>query len=144
MSQVPRRLIAKSRPYRIGRSRTGLGLFATAPIGKGDFIIRYWGKRIPSRVADELETKYLFEINSRWTIDGANRRNIARYINHSCRPNAEADITKGVIRIRAIRNIGPGDEITYNYGSAYFKTFIEPAGCRCGACRRKKKRRRRV
>jgi uncharacterized protein len=131
---VPPRSSSSLRLFRVGRSRTGLGLFATAPIDKGDFIVRYWGRRIPSKVADELDTRYLFEINSRWTIDGSNRRNIARYINHSCRPNAEADITKGVIKIRAIKNIKTGEEITYHYGAGYFETFIKPAGCKCAAC----------
>src|SRR5438105_7005128 len=78
-------------PFRIGRSKTGLGLFATVAIRKGAFIAEYWGRRIPTKTADDLNTKYLFEINSRWTIDGSDRRNLARYINHSCRPNAEPD-----------------------------------------------------
>ena len=134
--------MSPSRPFRVGRSRSGLGLFATASIKKGDFIARYWGRRIPNKLADDLETKYLFEVNSRWTIDGSNRRNIARYINHSCRPNAEANIVKGTIKILAIRNIEPGDEITYNYGSGYFETFIKPVGCKCAACGRKRRRTR--
>jgi uncharacterized protein len=132
---VPRKAAPSSKPYRVGRSSAGLGLFATALIKKGDFIARYWGRRIPSRLADGLNTKYLFEINSRWTIDGATRRNIARYINHSCRPNAAASIVKGKIKIMAIKNIEPGDEITYNYGRNYFDTFIKPVGCKCTKCR---------
>ncbi len=128
--------------FRIGRSKTGLGLFATSPIRKGAFIAEYWGKRIPTKTADDLNSKYLFEINSRWTIDGSDRRNIARYINHSCRPNAEPDIRNGTIRIRAVKSIDPGDEITYNYGNGYFETFIKPLGCKCAACARKRRRAR--
>jgi len=127
--------ISSRHRYRLGRSRTGLGLFATKPIKKGDFIIKYWGRRIPNKVADELDNRYLFELNSRWTIDGATRRNIARYINHSCRPNAETDIVKGEILITAIRNISPGDEITYDYGRDHFNGFIKPKGCLCDKCR---------
>jgi uncharacterized protein len=138
---VPRRTVS-SGPFRVGRSRTGLGLFATEPIKKGTFIVEYWGKRIPSKKADELDTKYLFEINSRWTIDGSNRKNIARYINHSCRPNAEAHIVKGIIKIRALKTIKPGDEIAYNYGRGYFDTFIKPVGCKCAACCSKKRGKR--
>jgi uncharacterized protein len=138
---VPRRSVS-SAPFRVGRSRTGLGLFAIEPIKKGTFIIEYWGKRIPSKKADELDTKYLFEVNSRWTIDGSNRKNIARYINHSCSPNSEAHIVKGIIKIRARKTIKPGDEIAYNYGRGYFDTFIKPVGCKCLACRRKKRRKR--
>lgn len=130
---------SRRKPFRVGRSKTGLGLFAVEPIRKGAFIIEYWGRRIPTKITDELETKYLFEINSRWTVDGSTRRNIARYINHSCRPNAESDIKKGAILISAIKNIRPGDEITYNYGKGYFDTFIKPKGCKCASCVEKRR-----
>ena len=126
--------IASRRPFRVGRSKSGLGLFATKPIKKGAFIIKYWGRRLPNKVADELETKYLFELNSRFTIDGSSRRNVARYINHSCRPNAETDVVKGEVIITAYKNIPTGDEITYDYGKDYFNTFIKPHGCRCARC----------
>jgi SET domain-containing protein len=126
------------RPYRVGRSKTGLGLFATKLIRRGSFIIRYTGRLLPNKIADELDTKYLFEVNARWTIDGSSRRNVARYINHSCKPNAETDIKKHKILISAIRTIHPGDEITYNYGRDYFNAFIKDKGCRCAACHQKK------
>jgi len=113
-------------------------MFACAPIKKGQFIARYSGRKIDTDTADELNNKYLFEINTRWTIDGANRRNVARYINHSCRPNAEPYFVKHVIKIRWIKNIKPEEEITYNYGRGYFDCFIKAVGCKCIACRKKK------
>jgi hypothetical protein len=131
-----------SKPFRVGRSRTGLGLFATAPIKKGAFIIEYKGRKVDNKTADELDNKYLFEINSRWTIDGSSRRNTARYVNHSCRPNAESDVIKHKVIIRAIRNIEPGTEITYDYGKDYYTTFLAPIGCRCPKCTEKRKRER--
>lgn len=125
------------RRFRVGRSKTGLGLFALKPIRKGDFIAYYSGRKLSNDEADKLWTKYLFEINSRWTIDGSNKRNIARYMNHSCRPNCESDVRKHKVIITAIKNIQPGDELTYNYGRDYFDTFIKPRGCRCMACKTK-------
>jgi len=93
-------------PFRVGRSETGLGLFATDVIEKGAFIIEYIGPRISSEeVSRRRNTRYLFEINSRWTIDGSPRWNTARYINHACRPNAEAVVSRGRIRIKAIKRI---------------------------------------
>ena len=126
------------RLFRVGRSKTGLGLFATRLIRRGTFIVRYTGRKLPNKIADELDTKYLFEINSRWTIDGSSRKNIARYVNHSCRPNADADVKKHKVLITAIRTIQPGDEITYNYGRDYFNAFIKDKGCRCAACHQKR------
>jgi len=122
------------RPYRVGRSKTGLGLFATRLIRRGTFIVRYTGRKLPNKIADELDTKYLFEINNRWTIDGSSRKNVARYINHSCKPNAETDVKKHKVLISAIRTIYPDDEITYTYGRDYFNAFIKDKGCRCAAC----------
>ena len=126
------------RPFRVGRAKTGLGLFATKLIRKGSFIVRYTGRMLPNKIADELDTKYLFEVNARWTVDGSSRKNVARYVNHSCRPNAEADVKKRKILITAIKTIHPGDEITYNYGRDYFNAFIKERGCRCAACHQKK------
>jgi SET domain-containing protein len=134
---MPAKLVP-SRHLRIGRSKAGLGLFSRVPIRKGQYILRYSGRKIRTETADELDTRYLFEINSRWTIDGSSRRNRARYINHACRPNAEVYFVKHVIKIRAIKNIKPGDEITYHYGRNYFEAFIKDAGCRCLACAKKK------
>src|SRR4029077_2453239 len=134
---MPARL-SPSRHLLIGRSKAGLGLFARVAIKKGQFIVRYSGRKIRSEAADELDTRYMFEVNARWTIDGSNRRHRARYINHSCRPNAEAYFVKHVIKIRAIKNIKPGDEITYHYGRDYFDSFIKAVGCKCRACAKKR------
>ena len=93
---------------------------------------------------DAIENKYLFELNNRWTIDGSVRKNIARYINHACRPNAESDVKprKRKVIIRAIKNIEPGEEINYDYGTDYFKAYLKPIGCKCDACEKKRKKKR--
>ena len=138
--------IPQNKPYRVGRSRTGLGLFATKPIKKGAKIVRYFGPLLDSKKKkdDAIENKYLFELNGRWTIDGSVRKNIARYINHACKPNAESDVRprKRKVVIRAIKNIEPGEEINYDYGTDYFKAYLKPIGCKCAACEKKRKRQR--
>ena len=135
-----------NKPYRVGRSRTGLGLFATKPIKKGAKIVRYFGPLLDSKKKkdDAIENKYLFELNGRWTIDGSVRENIARYINHACKPNAESDVKprKRKVFIRAIKNIEPGEEINYDYGTDYFKAYLKPIGCKCAACEKKRKKQR--
>lgn len=138
--------ISPQKPYRIGRSRTGLGLFATKPIKKGTKIIRYFGPLLDCRKKkdDAIENKYLFELNNRWTIDGSVRENIARYINHACKPNAESDVRprKRKVFIRAIKDIEPGEEISYDYGTDYFKAYLKPIGCKCDACEKKRRKKR--
>src|SRR5215475_3144181 len=88
-------------------------------------------------------SRYMYEINSRFTVDGSSRRNMGRYANHSCRPNAESDVVKGKVILRARRKIKPGEEITYDYGREYFDIFLKPNGCKCAKCvaRRRKARR---
>jgi hypothetical protein len=135
-----------SRFYRIGRAFTGLGMFATKTIKKNAYIATYRGPVIPDEEAERREARgarYMFELNKRWTIDGSPRWNKARYINHSCRPNARPVGRKGGIVIIAEREIEPGEEITYDYGKQYLEYFLDTGGCKCAACRRKRALRRR-
>ncbi len=130
-----------ARNVRVGRAATGLGLFAARPLAKRDYIVTYRGKRIPTAAAQRRErrfgVKYMFEIDRRWTIDGSSRRNLGRYLNQSCAPNAEAVLRAGKLVFVALRAIAPGEEITLDYGEEYFELYIKPLGCRCAVCRRK-------
>ena len=131
------------KPFRVGRSRTGLGAFAIEPIKKGQFIAEYTGPLMTNKQCDETpENLYWFEVNARWTINGVTRKNIARYINHSCRPNADPMIRDRRIWIKAIRNIEPGTEITYDYGKDHWNAYIKPRGCQCVKCREKRAKER--
>ena len=132
------------RPFRIGRARTGLGLFATKPIKKNSRIAEYKGRLLSTKQANKIEAngnRYLYEINSRWTVDGTPRSNIARYANHSCNPNAETYDVKRRVFIRALRNIKPGEEIVYDYGIDYLKNVIGRSNCLCSRCRKRRNRR---
>jgi SET domain-containing protein len=132
---------AKRRSYtpgefavKVKRSAAGMGLFAEEAIPKGACVIEYVGRVLEGEQWQDVNSKYLFEVNSRKTIDGSPRWNVARYINHSCRPNCEPEIYKGRVFIFAKRAIKPGEELAYNYGSTYFDDFIKPYGCRCPKC----------
>jgi hypothetical protein len=134
------------RSFRIGRSVTGLGLFALRPIRKREKIAEYKGPRIGSKEALRRErrgNRYLYEINPRVTIDGSPRSNIARYANHSCNPNAETYTYGGQVFIRAMRKIKPDEEITYDYGNDYLKHVIGRSHCKCSRCRRRRARKQR-
>src|SRR2546421_9681547 len=129
-------------PYAVKRAATGLGLFATKPIPKGTKIIEYVGPRIANEEVEKSSGKYFFGVNKQWSVDGSGRENIARYVNHSCKPNAEAIITRGHIWILSRRAIKPGEEITYDYGKDYFDGIIKEIGCKCPGCQPPGKRTR--
>lgn len=115
----------------VKKSNAGLGLFATAPIKKGSFIIEYVGPLLGENEVDKKGGKYLFALGKKWTIDGTARQNIARYINHSCvGTNCEPTQYALHIKIRATKNIKAGEELLYDYGKEYFDAFIGKL-CRC-------------
>lgn len=120
----------------VKRSSAGLGLFANTTFKRGDFIIEYTGEAISHEESDRRGGKYLFILSDTVVLDGKGRENTARYINHSCKPNAEAetDEDEGKIRISAKKTILPGEEITYDYGKDYVSAYIKPHGCRCRSC----------
>lgn len=128
------------RKFRVAKSRTGFGLFATEPIKKGERIVEYVGMILNDAEAEKKKhSKYLFDIRKNKTIDGTPRWNVARYANHSCDPNAESEEDRRArIFITAIRTIAPGEEITFDYGEEYVAEHITPYGCRCGSCVLKK------
>jgi len=119
----------------VKRSKIGLGLFAVSDISKETKIIQYTGKRIRNDETEKHTGRYLFKLDDKYTIDGRSRGNTARYINHSCRPNAYTEVIKGKIWIIAKRRIKASEEITYHYGKDYFNQFIKPKGCRCAKCK---------
>jgi SET domain-containing protein len=120
--------------FAVRRTATGLGLFALQPIPAGKRIIEYTGPLISNEEVEKKRGKYFFGVNTKWSIDGSPRSNIARYINHSCRPNSEALISGRRVWIWSKKNIKAGEEITYNYGTEYFEDLIKPKGCKCKKC----------
>jgi uncharacterized protein len=127
--RYPRR---SSHQLAVRRSRAGLGLFVGNAIPKNEFVIEYVGPLLTEKAAAEKGGKYLFAIDDKLTIDGSRRKNLARYLNHSCQPNCEAELDDKRIFFYASRTIKPGEELTYHYGKEYFTDFIKPHGCRCG------------
>ena len=79
-------------------------------------------------------------IDEEYRIDGSPRSNKARYINHSCEPNAKAYKNGLRVWIWSIRAIEAGEEITCHYGKEYFDDFIKPIGCKCAKCVKKSRK----
>ena len=135
------------RAFRIGRSPTGLGVFAVKPIKRRTHIVAYRGPLLTEEEAvrrEARDSRYLFILTKKWTIDGSPRWNLGRYVNHSCRPNAEPITRNGGIVIVAMRRIEPGEEITYDYGKDYRDYFFKGRRrCLCQPCRERAARDRR-
>jgi SET domain-containing protein len=123
----------------------GKGVFAVMPIARGERVIEYRGEVITWREAlrrhphdpkDPNHTFY-FHIDDKHVIDAKVDGNAARWINHACTPNCEADEVDGRIFIKALTDIQPGEELFYDYGlvidERYTKKLKKQFECRCGA-----------
>lgn len=115
----------------------GFGVFALAPINKNTRIIDYAGELVRNAESEAREQRYLsegciwvFRINRIWSRDAAVGGNIARFINHSCRPNCWFEVVDRTIWIRASRWIRVGEELTYDYSTIGERTI--PCRCRPG------------
>jgi uncharacterized protein len=120
----------------------GRGVFAIRPIRKGKRIIEYTGRRIPwASVPEDLEDQrtYYFGLdNGEEVIDPAIGGNEARWINHSCNPNCEAiEDSRGRVFIYALRNIRPGEELSYDYqlvvDGPHTREIEAESKCECGS-----------
>ncbi len=121
---------------KVKKSKTGKGLFALEDIKKGSCIIEYTGVPITEEEAEKINSKYLFEVGKNKTINGNTKENTAKYINHSCRPNCEADGPEGRVFIFALKNIKAGEELTYDYGKEYFDEYLSNGRCLCVKCKK--------
>jgi SET domain-containing protein len=110
------------------------GCYTTHPIRKGTLIIEYVGDRLTNEQAEDLYDDspytYLFSLDSgKHVVDGFG---VAAFVNHSCDPNCETDQIRGKIWIIALRDIQPGEELTYDYN---LFDGDDDAPCLCGAKR---------
>jgi SET domain-containing protein len=141
-SRKPRRRFSVRKSHIHGR-----GVFALTRIPKGTRLIEYTGERIShkeadARYAEEHENSphtMLFSVNDRIVIDATRRGSSARWINHSCAPNCEADDEDERIFIKTIRNVRPGEELTYDYNlvleERHTPALKRAHPCYCGARR---------
>jgi len=139
----------KTSPWHIVKKSTlhGNGVFAAADIPAGTRIIQYGGRRITTDEADALFPvnpddpfhTFFFALSSGMVIDGGNRGNDARWINHACSPNCEAQENEDGTRVSivALRDIPAGEELFYDYGlvidGRVTKTLRRQYQCLCGS-----------
>ena len=120
-------------------------MFAVTQIRANEQILEYKGKRVSwaqaqreyARSAAEDGHTFYFDLDDGRVIDGAQGGTSARWVNHSCAPNCEAVDERKRIYIEAIRDIVPGEELTYDYqyerdgteDEKWEKIYV----CKCGA-----------
>ncbi len=123
----------------------GKGVYALQDLAAGEVLIEYLGevitwkealRRHPHDPKDPNHTFY-FHIDDKHVIDGKQGGNSSRWINHSCKPNCEADEDGGRVFIKALRNIKAGEELFYDYGliidAKYTRKLLAEYPCWCGA-----------
>jgi SET domain-containing protein len=159
-SMYPKKLTARESPAknppsssgsprgrRIQVRRSGIhgkGVFAVAPIAAGERILEYTGRVMTWKQAQKLHPHdpddphhtFFFHIDDKHVIDGGDGGNAAKWINHACGPNCEADEVDGRVFIKSLRDIEVGEELNYDYGlildGKHTKKIKKEFGCRCG------------
>lgn len=105
---------------------------------KGQYLDEYIGDLRPIGSDTAHKSLYVFEVPHRCLIDAGEAGNWTRFINSSCRPNVSCTATivgkRHVIVFQADKDIGPEEELTFNYGPDYFRN----AGLLCACSARKK------
>ncbi len=109
-------------------------MYAGESINKNRRIVTYDGELIDHAEADARALRYLekgeiwcFTVNRKWVRDANFGGNVARFLNHSCKPNCYVQVVGHDIWIRAARNISAGEELTYDYNAGGEKIIA----CRC-------------
>jgi uncharacterized protein len=112
----------------------GTGVFTRTPIPNGKRILEYVGERISKTESVrrcEQGNPYIFSVSDEFDLDGNVDWNPARFINHSCSPNCEAQLIRKRIWMVALEPIPAGAELTFNYG--YDLDEYKDYPCRCGS-----------
>jgi uncharacterized protein len=123
----------------------GKGVFALQPIRAGETVIEYIGEVITWKEAlrrhphdpEQPNHTFYFHIDEKHVIDANVGGNAARWINHACDTNCEADEDGGRVFIKATRDIAPGEELFYDYGLVIDEKLTQKLKkeypCHCGS-----------
>ncbi|PTB17601.1 SET domain-containing protein-lysine N-methyltransferase [Trinickia symbiotica] len=113
---MPRRVVVRRSPVH------GRGVFASRALEPGEQLLEYNGKVIAWSAAIRQYGKsgatghtYFFGLSNGRVIDGGQRGNSARWLNHSCHANCEAIEIEDRVFIHASLAIAPGEELFLDY-----------------------------
>jgi hypothetical protein len=117
----------------------GSGLFARAPIGKGEIVAIKGGHVLDDRALAAVRGRVAFsyvQIDDGFHLGAVRASEVRRnklFLNHSCEPNLGI---RGQITFVALRAIEAGEELTYDW--AMEENAPGTTRCRCGSRRCRK------
>ena len=102
----------------------GKGVYAIRPIEAGTTVLEYKGEIISWQEAldrhphdpEQPNHTFYFHLDDGHVIDGKYKGNSAKWINHSCAPNLEAEQDGDRVFLKALRDIDVGEELFFDYG----------------------------
>ena len=150
---MPSSVVPRTLPVQVRKchpASKGWGVYSMSPIKIGMFIGEYSGRIIRTRDLQGKRCNYVVSVREegrggiwRTNIDASWAGNFARFINHSCDPNAELQtyrVRHGSliprVHLHAIREIDVSEEITFDYGLK-FGTGTTDCLCARANCRGK-------
>jgi len=104
----------------------GRGVFAQEPIHAGESIVAFTGPLL--KRAEVREDDYHLQVGTDLYMGASGEAD--DYVNHSCEPNA--GFRDGLVLV-ARRDIGPEEEITWDYSTAIDEADFPGFACHCGA-----------
>ncbi len=123
----------------------GKGVYAVRPIAAGAKVLEYKGEIITWKEAlrrhphdpDQPNHTFYFHLDDGHVIDGKYQGNSAKWINHSCAPNLEAEQDGDRVFLRALRDLEPDEELFFDYGliidARMTAKLKKEYACWCGA-----------
>lgn len=121
---------------RLAQEKGGYAVFATEPIAKGELLVTWSGTLVDGAKLETLPEafrRHSLQVEDDLFLVSLTDSEPADYVNHSCNPNAGLS---GQISLVAMRDIGPGEEITYDYAMSDGSDYDEfPCSCGAPQCR---------
>lgn len=121
----------------VEKTGKGKGLVVEECCMKGDFVIEYFGRALSAKRLKIHGGKGMYNMKiGNQVINGNMKKNIARFINHSCNPNCILEVRtilgKKHACIFAGRKIKKGTELTFDYKWSSKDGKVRTPCC-CGA-----------
>lgn len=113
-------------------AKGGFGVFAIAPIRKGEVLV-IWGGKVVSALeletASVIQKRHSIQVDDGYFLIPHTLSEVGDFVNHSCDPNCGI---KGQVSLVAMRNIRPGEEICYDYAMTDASDY-DQFNCACGS-----------